>query len=281
MNRTFFRLTGFLLPGLILFFLAGTLRAHTQDRQSQWPNEREWGSYQAKIASTGKLLWEVHWETKVTKEQGRSQVEIQEQGQGTPWRAKETLVWKKRLRFEEGFIQPAMLVQSVVGSRWTQAGRPVSEMNFEVDPLLKQISYRDAETGKKSQSAVLPWTSKSIPDELLFHWVRTLPFQEMRDENPPASEFTLVVSPRRQFRIKAQVQGTEMVTTPAGTFSCYRINLTPQLPGPLKVLAPRMALWCRTDPPNYWVRYQGPVGGPGSPEAVIELVEFEQGAGPA
>ena len=67
-----------------------------------------------------------------------------------------------------------------------------------------------------------------------------------------------------------------MVTTPAGTFSCYRVELTPQLPGPLKALAPKMSLWCRADPPNYWVRYQGPVGGPGSPEAVIELVEFKQ-----
>ena len=281
MSRTFFRLTGFLLSGLILLFPADALRAHTQDRQSQWPNERERGSYQAKIASTGKLLWQVQWETKVTKEQGRSRVEINEQGQGTPWRAKETLVWKKKLRFEEGPVQPAMQVQSVVGSRWTQGGRPVSEMDFEVDPRLKQILYRDAETGRKPQNVVLPWTSQSIPDELLFHWVRTLPFQEAVNQNRPTAEFTLVVSPRRQFRIKAQIQGTEMVTTPAGTFSCYRISLVPQLPGPLKALAPRMALWCRTDPPNYWVRYQGPVGGPGSPEAVIELVEFERGAEPA
>ena len=262
---------------MLLFSVPGTLHALIQDRQSRWPNERERGSYQAKIASTGKLLWQVSWETKVTKERGRSHVEINEQGEGTPWRAKEALVWKKRFRFQEGPVDPAMQVQSVIGSRWTQAGRPVSEMDFEVDPLLRQISYRDAEPGKKPQSAVFPWTSESIPDELLFHWVRTLPFQEMGDEKPPASEFTLVVSPKRQFRMKAQIQGTERVTTPAGTFSCYRISLVPQLPGPLKVLAPRMALWCRTDPPNYWVRYQGPVGGPGSPEAVIELVEFKQG----
>ena len=276
MSRTFFRLTGLLLFEAALLFPAGPLSAHTQDRQTRWPNERERGSYQAKIASTGKLLWEVNWETKVTKDQGRSLVEIDEQGQGTPWRAKETLVWKKKLRFKEGPVQPAIQVESVVGSRWTRGGRPVSEMDFEVDPALKRISYRDAETGRKPQSAVLPWTSQSIPDEMLFHWVRTLPFQE-GEENPSASEFTLVVSPKRQFRIKARIEGTEVVTTPAGTFSCYRISLVPQLPGPLKALAPRMALWCRTDPPNYWVRYRGPVGGPGSPEAVIELVRFEQG----
>ncbi|MDO8730717.1 MAG: hypothetical protein Q7J69_06020 [Candidatus Omnitrophota bacterium] len=277
MSRTCFRLTGLFLPGLLLFSAPGNLHALIQDQESSWPNERERGSYQAKIASTGKLLWQVSWETKVTKEQGRSHVEINEQGEGTPWRAKEALVWKKKFLFQEGPLEPDLQVQSVVGSRWTQDGQPVSEMDFEVDPLRKQISYRDSEPGKKPQSAVFPWTSESIPDELLFHWVRTLPFQEIGDENPPASEFTLVVSPKRRFRIKVQIQGIEMVTTPAGTFSCYRISLVPQLPGPLKAMAPRMALWCRTDPPNYWVRYQGPVGGPGSPEAVIELMEFKQG----
>lgn len=277
MSHTLFRLTGFLLSGLLLLFQAGDLRAHSQDRRSQWPNERERGSYQAKIASTGKLLWQVRWETKVTKEQGRSLVEINEQGQGIPWRAKETLVWKKKLCFEEGPVQPAMQVQSVIGAGWTRDGRLFNEMDFQVDPHLRRISYRQAETGRRPQSAVLPWTSQSIPDELLFHWVRTLPFQEVADQDKPSSEFTLVVSPHRRFRIKTQIQGTEVVTTPAGRFSCYRVNLVPQLPGPLKVLTPRMSLWCRTEPPNYWVRYQGPVGGPGSPEAVIELVEFEQG----
>lgn len=277
MSRARFRLTGFLLSAALLLFQAGDLRAHTRDQESQWPNEQERGSYQAKIASTGKLLWRVDWETKVTKEEGRSRVEIVEQGRGTPWRVKEALVWKKELRFEEGPLPPALQVQSVTGAGWTRDGRPFNEMDIQMDPALRRISYRNAETGKRSQSTVLPWTPQSIPDEMLFHWVRTLPFQAGAALKRPASEFTLVVSPTRQFRIKAQIQGTEMVTTPAGTFSCYRIILIPQLPGPLKALAPRMALWCRTDPPNYWVRYQGPVGGPGSPEAVIELVEFEQG----
>ena len=269
----------------VLFSLCGNSFALIQEQESCWPNGREKGSYQAKIASTGKLLWQVHWQTTVTKEQGRSRVRIDEQGEGTPWRAREPLVWKKKMLFDEGPVQPpaaagpghlAMQVQSVVGSRWSEDGRPMGEMDFEVDPGLRRILYKDAEPGKKSQTVILPWTSRSIPDELLFHWARTLPFQPAAGQEPPVSEFTLVVSPKRQFRIRAEVSGTEMVTTPAGTFSCYRVELTPQLPAPLKVFAPRMALWCRTEPPNYWVRYRGPVGGPGSPEVVIELVEFEQ-----
>lgn len=259
-----------------LFFAAALpVYPKSDDFNTHWPNERESGSYQAKVAATGKLLWQVNWQTTVTQAQGRSFVEIQEQGEGTPWRAKETLLWKKQFRFEENSDPSVMQVQSVTGSRWTSAGEPVSGMDYKAQPGLGKILYTDAEAGRKPQSAVLPWSPQCIPDEMLFHWVRTLPFGAALAGNE--TECTLVVSPRRQFRVKAFIRGTEVVTTPAGTFSCYRVDLIPQLPGPLKVLAPRMALWCRTDPPNVWVRYQGPVGGPGSPEAIIELVDFQQG----
>ncbi len=265
---------------LALFFLSGfpqgTAFALTQPSQSRWPNKKEKGSYQAKIASTGKLLWQVQWETTVTQEQGKSRVEVQERGEGMPWRAKETHVWKKQMLFEEEPLESVVRVRSVTGSHWTQNGKLISEMDFEADPAGRRIHYTDTEVGRRPKTADLPWTPQSIPDELLFHWARMLPFENAGEGKSPPTDCTLVVSPSRQFRIKAQIQGIEMVTTPAGTFSCYRVSLTPQLPGPLKALAPRMALWCRTEPPNYWVRYQGPVGGPGSPEAVIELVEFEQ-----
>lgn len=270
---------------LLLLVFSPLAYANNPISETRWPHGREKGSYQAKIASSGKVLWEVRWDTTVTKEQGRSKVMVEEHGEGVPWQAKQPLVWKKKIQFEEGPVQPpsaaqpgklATQVQSVVGSKWTRDGRPAGEMDFEVDPSLRKIHYKDSEIGKSTQSATLPWSPQSIPDEMLFHWVRSLPFQEAVGERQPSAECTLVVSPRRQVRIKAKIRGKEEVTTPAGTFSCYRVDLTPQLPGPLRALAPRMALWCRADSPNYWVRYQGPVGGPGSPEAVIELVEFHQ-----
>ena len=242
--------------------------------QTRWPHQRESGSYQAKLAATGKVLWRVRWETTVKQEDDRAKVEIHEHGEGQPWRSREPMVWQKKMLFREE--RSAVQVQSVTGSQWSVAGRPVEEMDFEADPVLKQILYKDAEAGKRPESVVLPWTPQSIPDDMLFHWIRTLPFEKAAAGEQPSTECTLVLSPHQQVRMKAQVKGREVVSTPAGTFSCYRVDLQPQLPGPLKLFAPRMTLWCRTDPPNVWVRYQGPIGGAGSPEAVIELVKFDQ-----
>ena len=264
-----------------VFFLSslciGPAWAAKGDPGNRWPNAHESGSYQAKIASTGQVLWWVNWKTRVAESSGGKRVEIQEEGKGRPWKYKEPITWKKEMVFRtppsqgEEKAASAVFVESVRGTRWTQKGDLLGEIDISRDATGQQVVYRDSQPGKPIESAALKWTPQLLPDELLFHWARTIPFEESGK-----AEFLLWVSPKRSFRIKAQLQGTETVTTPAGTFSCYRVDLRPELFGPLENLAPRLSLWCATQAPHFWVRYRGPVGGPGSPEALIELVKFRQ-----
>lgn len=174
---------------------------------------------------------------------------------------------------------PGMRVQSLVGVRRTTDGEVLSEVDLKLDPLKEEFTYVDSDPGRKPVSSVFRWKPETLPDELLFYWARTIPFGQIVDGRPAGAECTLVVSPTRRFHMDAKVKGTEIVTTPAGTFPCYRVELSPRLIGPLKAMAPKLSLWCAVEPPHYWVRYQGPVGGPGSPQAIIELVKFEQEQG--
>lgn len=268
--RHFVRLTV-----LILLFLtaASAAKGLESSRGNRWPSPLEKGEYRAKVASTGQVLWQVNWETRVTEEQGRTEVAIHEQGSGQPWKYKEPITWEKRMVFEP---DPGMRVQSLEGVRWTADGKVLSEVDMKLDPEREEFTYVDSDAGAKPVSAVFRWKPQTLPDELLFYWARTIPFDESAAGQPAAAQCTLVVSPTRRFQMDAKVKGTEIITTPAGTFSCYRVDLSPRLMGPLKAMAPKMSLWCAIEPPHYWVRYQGPVGGPGSPQAIIELVKFEQ-----
>lgn len=237
-----------------------------------WPTTRERGSYQARVASTGKILWDTSWEATRVQEEDRSVVEIQEQGQGQPLAYQEPILWEKRMVMQ---ITPQLLVRSMQGSRWNRQGKLLSRLDFQVDPIRQRILYQDGEPNQPSAHVTLPLTPQTVPDELLFHWVRTLAF-----DRKPAGECLLVASPTRRFRMRAFVRGTEEITTPAGTFSCHRVELVPRL-GPLEILpvkrlVPKVTLWCSVEPPHFWVRYQGPVGGSGSPQAIIELTRFEQ-----
>ena len=251
---------------------------------ASWPSNRERGVYQAKIAQTGKLLWDVRWETNVSRQSDVVQVKITEEGSGQPLRYNEPIRWEKQMVLSANVgsagVSPVQF-QSVEGTRWTNAGELLSRMDVRADPSRRQILYVDSE-GRTTLSRTMAWTPQAFPDELLFHWVRTLPFDQLQRGGNPLNqrslqkECTLILSPTQQFKINARLSRKEEdVNTPAGTFSCYRVDLVPKLLGPLKSLAPKMALWCTTAAPHYWVRYQGPVGGPGSPQAVIELVKFE------
>ena len=241
---------------------------------SRWPTVREKGAYEVRVVANKKLLWEVEWETIVNKEKGKSWVQVHESGYGQPWHCPEPITWEKEMVFD---IAPELQFDSVEGTRWTSQGKLLSHLDIHTDPKRQFILYTDTDKGDKREHRI-PWTNHTFPDELLFHWVRALNF----DQNL-AGEYLLLVGPTRRFRMQAFVRGTEKVTTPAGTFSCYRIELIFRLGAlellPLKsLLVPRLTLWCTIDPPHFWVRYQGPVGGPGSPQVMINLTRFEQGS---
>jgi hypothetical protein len=77
--------------------------------------------------------------------------------------------------------------------------------------------------------------------------------------------------------IQAKMLGRERVDVPAGSFDCFKLELDPT--GLIGVLAdifmPRLFMWQTVAAPHFWVKYQGPEGGPGSREIVRELVRFE------
>ena len=286
MKRGVVRIGLFLLLGTLAGgWGAGQAGALESDPRDRWPSPRERGTYRARIASSGKVLWTVEWRTSVTEEEDGKRIEIREEGHGQPWRYTQPVSWKKQMVFHTppaefpGGEAPAsaLFVESVKGFRWSERGQRLSELRLERDEASRRIFFRDRLPEGRLESVVLPWTPQSLPDELLFHWARTLPFGE--EGRRAASRCTLLISPRRQFRMNALIRGRELITTPAGTFACYRVELYPELVGPLKAFAPRMYLWCSADPPHRWVRYQGPVGGPGTPEAVIELVRFDEEPG--
>lgn len=263
----------FLRISAILGLTVSSIPVSASEKSSLWPDGLEKGKYQTTLASDGRVLWTVQWETRVTENKGRPQVEIQEQGEGQPFRYPQPIRWKKRMLFSAPEGAP-LQVDLVEGQRWKQSGEPLSSMEVRLDREQGLIRYVDRE-GKKSESTVFPWTPLALPDELLFHWARTLPYETAARGEAAGAECLLLVSPKRRFHIDARVRGKENIRTPAGNFSCYRVDFSPRLAGPLKAFAPKISFWCRTDFPHVWVRYEGPAGGPGSPRVAIELVEFK------
>ena len=77
----------------------------------------------------------------------------------------------------------------------------------------------------------------------------------------------------RVYSISFENRGKEHVRTPAGEFDCYKLEMVPHL-GVLSVVRhfySKAFFWFTVAPPHFWVRYEGPENGPGTPEIVMEL----------
>jgi hypothetical protein len=70
--------------------------------------------------------------------------------------------------------------------------------------------------------------------------------------------------------VEAHLTGTEMITTPAGTFECYRMEVIVEIP----VLHPRIIYWLAKDAPHYLVKSVGK-SGPFTDTYVTTLISRE------
>lgn len=70
--------------------------------------------------------------------------------------------------------------------------------------------------------------------------------------------------------VEAKLTGTEMITVPAGTFECYRMEVIVEIP----VLHPRILYWVAKDTPHYLVKNVGKRG-PFTDNYVTTLISRE------
>ena len=84
-----------------------------------------------------------------------------------------------------------------------------------------------------------------------------------------------------------KVKRPKKITTPAGTFKCYRIELYGNIADLLnrgdylntilQPFLPDMVLYYDVNPPHYFIHYRGSMGPPGSAEGNMDLVRILKG----
>jgi len=154
------------------------------------------------------------------------------------------------------------------------AGKPLlrERKSFNFAKGIVDIEREDLATGNQSRRSL------SIPADTLTvdgiaGALRSLPFERSRPV-----ELHLLSNEPRLYDVSLEIRGRERVRTPAGQFECYKVELRPGL-GILNLfgfLVPKAYFWFTVDPPNYWVRYEGPENGSGTPQVVMELATFER-----
>jgi len=102
--------------------------------------------------------------------------------------------------------------------------------------------------------------------------LRFLPFDHWEPQ-----KMHLFSNEPKMYEVKLEMKGKERVKTPAGEFEAYKIELSPEL-GVLnlvKGLLPKAYFWFTVAAPHFWVKYEGPENGAGTPSIVMQLNTYK------
>ena len=260
-----------LAASALLLFCIGTTRAASAPELFPLPPLApvETGTYRARESSGGRELWRVGWVLQRHNENGRTLLELREEGSGSL----------------DGTVPPSWTVRMTIDlwgndPRLTSVreardgnGRPqqVEHRDFSYATGTGQITTTNLTTGR-SEVATVRLHARTFTAELLPAVLRLLPTakdQEMR--------FDLITRGGYSFGMLAKVIGRERVEVPAGAFDCYKIEVDPT--GFFGILADltmqRIYMWHTVAAPHFWVKYEGPLAGPASPQIIRELVRFD------
>jgi hypothetical protein len=228
----------------------------------------ETGRYRALEVRTGARLWEEDWTLRQQLEGDQPVVSLTETGQGVRDSAMPT-AWTLTMMIAMWGPSPRITARREVRDPVQHLLR-VEDRAFNYAEGVGHLRTRDV-ASKKTAPRTVPLTASTIPVELLPAILRSLP--EASDQT---MRFELITWDGSVLHMEARILGQEDVSVPAGTYPCYRIQLTPTgLKGFFAgLLLPKFLTWHTVAAPHFWVKYQGPADGLGSPEIIRELLRF-------
>ena len=229
----------------------------------------EQGRYRARDLRTGATLWEEDWTLTQKLQAGHPVVSLEENGWGVRDSAVPT-AWTLTMSIALWGPTPSLSSTRQVRD---QSGHLQTTEERELDYAQRSGRLRTVEVPSgKATSSTVRFAADAITPELLPAMLRLLP-----DSSAQTMRFELITREGSVVPMEARIVGEEQVTVPAGSYRCYRVELTPTgLIGFLAgLLLPKFLMWHTVVAPHFWVKYQGPADGLGSPEIVRELIRFD------
>jgi hypothetical protein len=252
-----------ILAPLVLFVLL--FRAEKIDAPRAIPKE----SGSIIVAGSGKgERWTAEWTMEPAVESGRSAVHFTEVGRGQYSGFTGQVSWKTdALWAADGALQPLRSEKVIRDAN----GQIIDTERKIFDPAKGTVRFERQRDGQ-SESRQFSVPSDALEPEGIAGILRFLPFDHLHSES-----IHLFTNEPRLYEMKVELRGRDQLKTPSGEYECYKVELVPQL-GALNVfhaLLPKAYFWFTVAPPHFWVRYEGPENGPGTPHINMELKTYQ------
>jgi Protein of unknown function (DUF3108) len=212
-----------------------------------------------------KVGWNADWGMEPIAFEGKKAVRFTEKGRGHLSSFPQEVHWSlEALWLAEDAFLPMEFEKTIT----TADGKEllVERKHFDREKGIVRLERRNAGGALETRTVEVPPDTLAI--EGLAGVLRFLPLDETR----VFSAHVLSNEPR-VYDVTFETRGKERVKTPAGEFECYKLEMVPHL-GVLNLFRPffpKTYFWFTVSSPHYWIRYEGPESGPGTPNIVMEL----------
>jgi hypothetical protein len=217
----------------------------------------------------GVQRWTAEWTMEPTRESGKPAVRFTETGRGHFSPYTQPIQWKiEAIWIADAAFYPLRFEKTVSDLK----GRVITTEHKSFDPGRHVVRFERKGDALPPVTKNLQAPQDTLTVEGIAGILRFLPLDHWR----PLTVHFLTGEPRI-YEMKVEMRGKERVKTTAGEFECYRIEMLPSL-GVLNVLhafVPKAQFWFSASEPHFWVRYEGPENGRGSPQVVMELKTYQ------
>jgi hypothetical protein len=215
-------------------------------------------------AKRGGRRWSANWTMEPGVRDGRKVVRFTERGEGRISPFSEEVRWSLEAVWSaETGLQPLDTEKNIT----TASGVWLATERKHFDHANRTVRFERQSANKRPETKTLSITPDALAVEGIAGILRFLPFE--RDSFPAY----LLSNEPKLYNVTFENRGRERVKTPAGEFEAYKIEVVPHL-GLLNVVrpfVPKTLFWFTVAAPHFWVRYEGPENGVGTPEVVMEL----------
>jgi len=216
-------------------------------------------------AKGGDRRWTANWTMEQLERDGKKAIRFTERGQGHVSPYSEEVKWSlESVWSAENGLRPLESEKVVT----TKTGKPLVTERKHFDLNNNTVRFERQFSDGRSETKSLSIPPDTLAVEGIAGILRFLGF----DQNARLAAHVLSNEPRL-YSVTFETRGMERVKTPAGQFEAYKVEMVPHM-GVLSVfrsLFPKAYFWFTVAPPHFWVRYEGPENGPGTPDIVMEL----------
>jgi len=225
------------------------------------------GSYQCLGKDSGTERWRVDWSMEKVQKNGKIILEMKEYGYGVYGSREEKVSWSMETFLEYGDSLQTIRSRKEIKNIEEEAIEIVSK-KFDVVQGAVEFERKDLISGKVYSESFKPGSTVIGPENIAF----VLRATNLAEGNK--TEFYICTDEPKLYKVTAKCLRKEKIIAAGKEVECYKVGIIFHI-GLWKVFVPKTHFWYTVDKPHSWIRYEGLESGRGTPQVIMEVLDFQ------